>query len=218
MGPTVTAAVVAFGIVAASGLRADELPATALDFPPAGAAAALDNFTLALTQTDGSIDVVLAERPHPAALDELLALLLLNTGFQVRFSVFHDAPERGEALAQLFAFRQSHGVDWHICRNWWSWPEADGYAAEVRDRFGGSIVFIDNGDSSDAYDNPDADFMTARILDPVYGGVLGPEPFRVEDPSDYLSIGGMFYHQVTEIDGWQGLDRLLDRGGWLDGC
>ncbi len=174
--------------------------------------------TLALTRTDGSIDVVFAARPDPAALEDFLSLLILHTGFQVRFTVFHDTTGRGEILAQLYAFREAHGLDWHVCRGWWAWPQADGYAAQLRDRFGGSIVFIDNGDSSDAYDNPEADVLTARLLDPAFVGVFAPHPFRVEEPEAYLKIGEMFWQQITQIDAWQGRERLLNRGGWVDGC
>jgi hypothetical protein len=196
---------------------AEDLRATALAFPPPGAAAALDNLTLALTQVDGSIDVVFAARPDLAALDDFLSLVILQTGFQVRFSVFPDTAGRGEIFTQIYDFREAHGLDWHVCRGWWAWPRADGYAAQLRDRFGGSIVFIDNGASSDADDNPEADYLTARHLDPAFAAVFGLEPFRVEEPEAYLKIGEMFWHQVTQIDAWPGLERLLDRGGWVDG-
>lgn len=166
------------GLVSAC-LAATASAETALDFPAPGPRAAWNNLVLGLTQTDGSIDVVIAERPDPAALGNLLDLLVLHTGFQVRFSVFHDVEDRGEVLAQIYAFREATGTDLHICRGWWSWPDADTYAATVREQFGGSLVFIDNGDSSDAYDNPASDFMAARTFDPLFAGVLGSDPRRM---------------------------------------
>ncbi|REG53171.1 hypothetical protein EQ718_08230 [Paracoccus versutus] len=190
---------------------------TALDSLAPGPRAAWNNLVLGLTQTDGSIDVVIAERPDPVALANLLDLLVLHTGLQVRFSVFHDVADRGEVLAQIYAFREVTGTDLHVCRSWWSWPEADGYAAMLRDRFGGSLVFIDNGDSSDAYDNPASDFMAARILDPLFAGVFGPDPRRIEDGGDYLAAMEMFWRQIDTLNIWD-RDRLLVRGGWVDGC
>ncbi len=53
------------------------------DFPAPGARAAWNNLVLGATQTDGSIDVVIAERPDPAALGALLDLMVLQSGFQV---------------------------------------------------------------------------------------------------------------------------------------
>lgn len=190
---------------------------TALDFPAPGPRAAWNNLVLALTQTDGSIDVVIAERSDPAALANLLDLLVLHTGIQVRFSVFHDVADRGEVLAQIYAFREATGTDLHVCRGWWSWPEADGYAAMLRDQFGGSLVFIDNGDSSDAYDNPASNFMAARVLDPLSAGVLGPDLRRIEDGGDYIAALEMFWRQIDMLNIWD-RDRLLARGGWVDGC
>lgn len=71
---------------------------TALDFPAPGPRAAWNNLVRGTTQTDGSIDVVIATRPDPVALGQLMDLLVLNTGFQVRFSVFHDVEARGHAI------------------------------------------------------------------------------------------------------------------------
>lgn len=190
---------------------------TALDFLAPGPRAVWNNLVLGLTQTDGSIDVLIAERPDPAALGNLLDLLVLHTGFQVRFSVFHDVADRGEVLAQIYVFRETTGTDLHVCRGWWSWPEADGYAAMLRDQFDGSLVFIDNGDSSDAYDNPASDFMAARILDPLFAGVLGPDPGRIEDGGDYLAALETFWRQIDTLAIWD-RDRLLARGGRVDGC
>lgn len=142
---------------------------------------------------------------------------MLHTGFQVRFSIFHDVEDRGKVLAQSYAFREATGTDLHVCRGWWSRPEADRYAAMMRERFGGSLVFIDNGDSSDAYDNPASDFMAARVLDPLFAGVFGPDPRRIEDGGDYLAALEMFWWQIDRLDTWD-RDRLLARGGWVDAC
>ncbi|MFN3314820.1 MAG: hypothetical protein ACK46Q_15340, partial [Hyphomonas sp.] len=87
---------------------------SALEFPAPGPRAAWNNLVLGLTQTDGSIDVVIAEQPGTAALASLLDLLVLHTGFQVRFSIFHDVEDRGEVLAQIYAFREATGVELHV--------------------------------------------------------------------------------------------------------
>lgn len=189
----------------------------ALEFPAPGPEAAWNNLVLGLTQTDGSIDVVIAERPETAALGNLLDLLVLHTGLQLRFSIFHDVEDRGEVMAQIYAFHEATGMDLHVCRGWWAWPDSDASAAMLRESFGGSLVFIDNGPSSDAYDNPSSNLMTARTLDPMFAGALGADLRRVDNGEDYLEALAMLWQQVDSLDAWD-RGRLLERGGWIDGC
>lgn len=190
---------------------------TALDFPAPSPRATWNNLVLGMTQTDGSIDVVIATRPDPVALGHLLDLLVMNTGFQVRFSVLHDVEARGEVLAQIYAFRDATGTDLHVCRGWWTWPDAHRFAALLRDRFGGSVVFIDNGPSSDAFENPSSDFIAAMRLDPMFAAAASDAPRRVTDGEDYLSALEMFWQQIYSLNEHEA-ERLLARGGWIDGC
>ena len=190
---------------------------TALDYPAPGARAAWNNLVLGATQTDGSIDVVIAASPDPAALGTLLDLMVLQSGFQVRFSIFHDVEARREVLAQIYAFREATGTDLLVCRTWWAWSDADRFAALLRDRFGGSVVFIDNGASSDAFDNPSSDYIAAMRLDPMFAAALSDAPHRVTDGEDYLAALEMFWQQINSQNMPDG-DRLLARGGWIDGC
>ncbi len=190
---------------------------TALDYPAPGARAAWNNLVLGATQTDGSIDVVIAASPDPAALGTLLDLMVLQSGFQVRFSIFHDVEARREVLAQIYAFREATGTDLLVCRTWWAWSDADRFAALLRNRFGGSVVFIDNGASSDAFDNPSSDYIAAMRLDPMFAAALSDAPHRVTDGEDYLAALEMFWQQINSQNMPDG-DRLLARGGWIDGC
>ncbi|WP_199257444.1 hypothetical protein [Paracoccus binzhouensis] len=95
--------------------------------------------------------------------------------------------------------------------------DVDGQAATLHEQFGSSLAFIDNGDGSEVCDNPASDFMAARILDSLFAGVLCPDPRRIGDDGDHLAALEMFRWQIDTLAAWA-LDRLLVRGGWIDGC
>lgn len=206
------------GIALAGALWATEVASqeAALHFPPAGTPAAWDNLTLAVTQADGAVDVVLAVEPDPDRLSNVLSLLAIGTADQVRFSATYDVPGRREALAGIERFARANGLAWAVCPNWWLSPDVDYLAAEIREDLGGSLVFIDNGPSSDAPDNPDADLAAAMREDPAFAGVLGPDARRVEDAADYFDASTAVWMQVVPN---RALDPARqDKGGWVDGC
>ena len=189
---------------------------TALDFPTPGAEAAQDNLTLAVTQADGSVDVVLAQEPATEHLDRFLDLLVIGTASQVRFSATYDMPGRRETLDRIEAFSRENGLGWSVCHDWWLSPDADYLATAIRDTFGGSLVFIDNGATSDAVDNPDADLGTAMRADPAYAAVLSSAPRRISDAGEYLDGVMAVWIQIVptrELDA-----ARQSKGGWLDGC
>lgn len=207
-------------------MMAAVLPAagqSAVDFPPDGKGAAWDNLTIALTQADGTVNVALATDPGAGRLEDLMGLLLMSAPDQVRFSTVYDPTTQQVTTAQramlerINGFISSHGVDWDVCNGWWMSPDSTNISASVADRFGGSIILIDNGPSSDAYDNPEADFMQARYDDPAFAGVFGDDARRVTDPEEYLAVAEAFFLQVMG-QGDADADRLTAGGGWVDGC
>lgn len=197
--------------------------ASAVDFPAGGQAAAWDNLTIALTQADGAVSIALAAEPDAGQLEDLMGLLLMSPAKQVRFSTVYD-PETQRVTADQTAildkvnqFIESHGVEWKVCNDWWMSPDSAVISASVNDSFGGSLILIDNGASSDAYDNPEADFMQARYDDPAFAAVFGDGARRVTDPEEYLAAVEAFWVQV-QSDGGSSDGQTSENGGWVDGC
>lgn len=190
--------------------------ASALPFPAVQGQSVSQNLDLGVTQADGTVDVVLAAAPDPDRLDYFLSLLVLGTAEQVRFSVTYDANERQATVGQIESFIEANGVPWHMCHGWWLSPDDDYAETVIRDELGGSVILIDNGQSSDVVDNPEADMEKALTADPVFTGVFGPQPVRVEDMGDYFKAVSAIWGQVVpnrELD-----SQRQERGGWVDGC
>ena len=187
-----------------------------LDLPAPGPGAARDNLVLALTQAQGSVDVVLSADPDLDRLERLLELLVLSTARQVRVSFTRDMPRRDAAVARVGAFVEGTGAGLHVCEGWWRSPETDPLAARVWSDMGGALVLIDNDPTTDFIDNPEADMEALMREDPAFAGVLGDDSRRIADAADYHdAVSAVWTHVVP--------GRALDparqsRGGWVDGC
>lgn len=193
-----------------------EASESALAFPSANGQTVAQNLDLGVTQADGTVDVVFADRPDAATLEYFLSLMVLGTAEQVRFSATYSAEGRLETLREIETFIEANGMPWHVCHGWWLSPDDDYAASVVKDRLGGSVILIDNGPSSDVVDNPDADLSAALTADPVFAGIFGSGAARVEDPSDYFEAVSAIWGQVVpnrELD-----SQRQERGGWIDGC
>ena len=187
---------------------------TDLPFPVNGQTV-FQNLNLGVTQTDGSIDVVFATKPDPERLADFLSLMVVATAQQVRFSATFNAEDRIETLRSVEDFITSTGVPWHVCHGWWLSPDADYSETVVRDDLGGSLIFIDNGQSSDVVDNPAADMVAALTADPIFGGTFVGNAQRVDDTGKYFDAVSAIWGQVVpnrELD----QDRQ-EKGGWVDG-
>ena len=191
---------------------------SALDLPPPGAQAAWDNLALALTQADGSVDVMLADPPDPDRLDALLDLMVLSTADQVRISTTYDMPGKAETLARIEGFIDENGLPWHVCHGWWLSPDSDPYATLIRDRLGGSLVFLDNDPTTGIVENPEASFDEAMRGDPAFAGTVGQEPRRIADAEDYFEAASAVWVQVMALHGAELDPARRDEGGWVDGC
>ena len=189
-----------------------------LDLPPPGAQAAWDNLALAVTQADGSVDVMLADRPDPDRLDALLDLMVLSTADQVRISTTYDMPGKEEALGRIEGFIRENGLLWHVCHGWWLSPDSDPYATLIRDRFGGSLMFLDNDPTTGIVENPEASFDEALRVDPAFAGAVGQEPRRIADAEDYFEAASAVWVQVMAVHGAELDPARRDEGGWVDGC
>lgn len=189
---------------------------SALPFPAALGPSVLQNLELGVTQADGTVDVVFASEPDAEKLEYFLSLMVLGTAEQVRFSVTYNAEQRQATFEQIESFIQANGVPWHVCHGWWMSPDADYAEGVIRDELGGSIILIDNGHSSDAVDNPEADIVEALTADPVFVGAFGSQPVRVEDMGKYLKAVSVIWGQIVPV---RELDsQRQERGGWIDGC
>lgn len=223
MGISIRQAATAGCLAMVAALPAAAAADTAVAFPPEGKGAAWDNLTIALTQADGTVNIALASDPGAGWLEDLMGLLLMAAPDQVRFSAVYDpatqqvTTEQRAILERINGFISTHGVDWDVCNGWWMSPDSTSISASVADQFGGSIILIDNGPSSDAYDNPEADFMQARYDDPAFAAIFGDDARRATDPEEYLAVVEAFFVQVMG-QGDADADRMTAGGGWVDGC
>lgn len=173
----------------------------------------------ALMRADGSVDLVIGHDPGTEKLTDMLDLLAASTADQVRLSTLYDpetlrvSAEQKTVLTAVRDYIAMHGLDWHVCEGWWGTPGREHLSRRVIEEFGGSLLFIDNGPSSDLIENPSADMIEALATDPAFASVFD-HPKRVTDAEGYWNAVEAFWSQVM-------LDNALDpaqRGGWKDGC
>lgn len=173
-------------------------------------------FDLAVAGTSGSVDVVLGVEPGDQMLEALLKSLSASSVYQVRFSAAEYAPWSIKAMGMVEDYISENGLDWYVCHGWWLSPDTDDVAALLKDQFGGSLIFFDEGPTSDYLDNPNADMAKGMETDAVFGGVLNGSANRVRDPALYYEALTAIWTQIVPV-------RELDaerqsRGGWVDGC
>lgn len=195
---------------------AEQPTPTSLAMPSVSGQSASQNLDLGVTQTDGTVSIVFASEPDSDQLEYFLSLMVISTADQVRFSATYDLDNRNGLLEGLEAFIGANGVPWHVCRGWWMSPDDDYSAALIREDFGGSLVFIDNGQSSDVVDNPEADLNAALTADPVFAGMFGSDPRRVESGEEYFNAVTAFWSQV--VPKVELIRERQKKGGWVDGC
>jgi hypothetical protein len=192
-------------------------PVTAEDAP--AAVMQVPELAGALMRADGSVDLVIGYDPGTEKLTNILDLLAASTAEQVRLSTLYDpetlrvSAEQKTVLTAVRDYIAMHGLDWHVCEGWWGTPGREHLSRRVIEEFGGSLLFIDNGPSSDLIENPSADMIEALATDPAFASVFD-HPKRVTDAEGYWNAVEAFWSQVM-------LDNALDpaqRGGWKDGC
>lgn len=173
----------------------------------------------ALMRADGSVDLVIGVDPGPEELVGLLDLLAVSSADQVRLSTLYDpetlrvTADQKAVLTVMQDYIAANGLDWHVCEGWWGTPGREHLSQRIAEDFGGSLLFIDNGLSSDVIDNPSADLMESLSNDPAFANVF-VQPERLIDVESYWNAVEAFWSQVM-------LDNALDparRGGWKDGC
>lgn len=171
---------------------------------------------LALAATSGSVDVVLGAEPGDQWLEALLKNLSASSAYQVRFSTVPYGPSSRETMGVVEDFISENGLDWHVCHGWWLSPDDDYVGPFINEQLGGSMIFFDEGPTSDVIDNPNADIALGIEADAVFSGVLQGEADRVRDPALYYEAVNAIWTQIVPV-------RQLDaerqsRGGWVDGC
>ncbi|NJM81832.1 MAG: hypothetical protein HC844_04415 [Tabrizicola sp.] len=181
-------------------------PVTAEDAPVA--VMTMPALAGALMRADGSVDLVIGVSPGPEKLVEMLDLLSVSTATQIRLSALYDPETLRVTSGQkaiLSVFRDYiavHGLDWHVCEGWWGTPGREHLSRRVIDEFGGSLIFIDNGPSSDLIDNPSSDLSAAVANDPVFASLFKDAEWIV-DGEEYWNAVEAVWSQVM-------LDNALD--------
>jgi hypothetical protein len=206
-------------LVISAPVWAEEGSAAAMQMPSVSGGDGLKQLADALRSADGSVDLVIGVDPGPEKLGEILNLLSVSTADQIRLSVLYDpetlrvTAEQKVVLAVVRDYIAVRGLDWYVCEGWWGTPGREDLSRRVAGEFGGSLLFIDNGSSSDLIDNPSADLIEALENDPAFASVFD-QPQRLTDGEPYWNAVEAFWSQVM-------LDNELDherRGGWKDGC
>lgn len=179
-------------------------------------AAQTSAFDIAMAGVNGSVDVVIGAEPGEQMLEALLDGLSVSSADQVRFSAFPYAPSSRVTMRVVETYISENGLDWHVCHGWWLSPDDDYVGALLKERFAGSMIFFDEGPTSDVIDNPNADIASGIEADAVFGGVLKETAERVRDPELYYQAVNAIWTQIVPV-------RQLDperqnRGGWVDGC
>lgn len=175
-----------------------------------------DQIIVSLTEANGSVDVVIASPPDYGSLEDLLSIMILSTANQIRIGVAPGMQGRQKTIDRIEGFIADRGLSWSMCQGWWDTEGAGVFAKRVRDEFGGSLVFIDNGASSSVIDG-DADFELAIEADPAFAAMTGPSPFMISDRSAYFNAVEVFWSRIVpthdlDPNWWK------ENGGWIDGC
>lgn len=171
---------------------------------------------LALAATSGSVDVVLGAEPGDQRLEALLRGLSASSAHQVRFSTVPYGPSSRETIRVVENFIAENELDWHVCHGWWLSPDDDYVGTLLTEEFAGSMIFFDEGPTSDVIDNPNADIASGIEADAVFSGILHDAADRVREPELYYRAVNAIWTQIVPV-------RQLDperqkRGGWVDGC
>ncbi len=206
-------------IVLSTPVWAEEGSPAAMQMPSVVGGDGLKQLADALRIADGSVDLVIGGDPGPEKLGVILDLLSVSSADQIRLSTLYDpetlrvTAEQKAVLAVVRDYIATHGLNWYVCEGWWGTPGREHLSRRVIEEFRGSLLFIDNGPSSDLIENPSADLNAAIAADPVFAGLFDQTQWII-DGEGYWNAVEAFWSQVM-------LDNALEparRGGWKDGC